>query len=80
MHLFKGNVGTGIFAMGDAFRNGGILVASGLTLLLGMICTYNMHILVSSALFFFLSQTNKLRDNFLNFRSIAHVTFKNVTS
>uniref|UniRef100_A0A336LBI0 CSON006547 protein n=1 Tax=Culicoides sonorensis TaxID=179676 RepID=A0A336LBI0_CULSO len=33
--------------MGDAFKNGGILVASFLTVFLGAICTYNMHILVN---------------------------------
>ncbi|XP_063703102.1 proton-coupled amino acid transporter-like protein CG1139 [Culicoides brevitarsis] len=47
MHLFKGNVGTGIFAMGDAFRNGGLLVSPCLTIFLGLICTYNMHILIN---------------------------------
>lgn len=46
MHLFKGNVGPGLFAMGDAFKNSGILVGPILTLLLGLICVHSQHILV----------------------------------
>ena len=51
MHLFKGNVGSGIFAMGDAIRNAGILVGPGIVLLLGIICVHCQHLLVSVAIF-----------------------------
>ncbi|XP_044257487.1 proton-coupled amino acid transporter 1-like [Tribolium madens] len=50
MHLFKGNVGSGIFAMGDAIRNAGILVGPGIVLLLGIICVHCQHLLLSAAL------------------------------
>ncbi|XP_076669235.1 proton-coupled amino acid transporter 2 isoform X3 [Andrena cerasifolii] len=46
MHLFKGNVGSGIFALGDAFKNAGLLLAPPLTIFLGVICVHAQHILV----------------------------------
>ncbi|XP_032691428.1 proton-coupled amino acid transporter 1 isoform X2 [Odontomachus brunneus] len=46
MHLFKGNVGSGIFALGDAFKNAGLLLAPPLTILLGIICVHAQHILI----------------------------------
>lgn len=49
MHLLKGNVGTGIFAMGDAFKNSGMLTGTILTVILGVFCTYSAHILVNCA-------------------------------
>jgi len=48
MHLLKGNIGCGMLAMGDAFRNGGLLMAPILTIFIGTVCIYNNHILVSS--------------------------------
>lgn len=46
MHLFKGNVGPGCYAMADAVKNGGLLLAPALTLLLGIICVHAQHILL----------------------------------
>ncbi|XP_025831950.1 proton-coupled amino acid transporter-like protein pathetic isoform X2 [Agrilus planipennis] len=46
IHLLKGNVGTGILAMPDAFRNAGWAVGTVGTLLMGIICTHCMHMLV----------------------------------
>ncbi|XP_033221689.1 proton-coupled amino acid transporter 1 isoform X2 [Belonocnema kinseyi] len=46
MHLFKGNVGSGIFALGDAFKNAGLLLAPPLTIFLGVICVHAQHILL----------------------------------
>uniref|UniRef100_T1GGR6 Amino acid transporter transmembrane domain-containing protein n=1 Tax=Megaselia scalaris TaxID=36166 RepID=T1GGR6_MEGSC len=46
MHMMKGNVGAGLFAMGDAFKNGGIVVSPFLTLILAVICVHCEHILV----------------------------------
>lgn len=46
MHLFKGNVGSGIFALGDAFKHAGLLLAPPLTMFLGVICVHAQHILV----------------------------------
>jgi Transmembrane amino acid transporter protein len=46
MHLLKGNVGPGLFAMGDGFKNCGILLAPFLTVALGIVCVHSEHILV----------------------------------
>ena len=46
MHLFKGNVGPGCYAMADAVKNGGLLLAPLLTLFLGIICVHAQHILL----------------------------------
>lgn len=46
MHLFKGNVGPGCFAMADAIKNGGLILGPILTLLLGIICVHAQHILL----------------------------------
>lgn len=44
--MLKGNVGCGILAMGDAFKNGGLLLSPVLTIFIGIICVYNQHLLV----------------------------------
>ncbi|XP_055523880.1 proton-coupled amino acid transporter 1-like [Wyeomyia smithii] len=49
MHIFKGNVGPGLYAMGQAFLNGGIIAAPILTLLLGIICVHSQHLLLICA-------------------------------
>lgn len=46
IHLLKGNIGTGILAMPDAFKNAGLYVGLFGTLIMGVICTHCMHILV----------------------------------
>ncbi|XP_043261483.1 proton-coupled amino acid transporter 1 isoform X1 [Colletes gigas] len=46
MHLFKGNVGSGIFALGDAFKHAGLLLAPPFTIFLGVICVHAQHILI----------------------------------
>lgn len=45
--MLKGNVGCGILAMGDAFKNGGLFLSPILTFIIGIICVYNQHVLVS---------------------------------
>ncbi|KAK4873508.1 hypothetical protein RN001_015537 [Aquatica leii] len=49
MHLFKGNVGPGIFAMGHAVKNSGVVLGSFLILLLGLICLHCEHLLVDAS-------------------------------
>ena len=49
IHLLKGNIGTGILAMPEAFKNAGLYVGLFSTLILGYICTHCMHILVKCA-------------------------------
>ncbi|XP_055614206.1 neutral amino acid uniporter 4 [Uranotaenia lowii] len=46
IHLLKGNIGTGILAMPDAFKNAGLYVGLIGTLIMGAICTHCMHMLV----------------------------------
>lgn len=46
MHVFKGNVGSGMFALGDAFRNGGLILGPVLALALGIICVHCQHVLL----------------------------------
>ncbi|RZF48516.1 hypothetical protein LSTR_LSTR011074 [Laodelphax striatellus] len=47
INLIKGNTGAGMFAMGDAFKNAGLLLGPMLTIILGVICVYGNHILVN---------------------------------
>lgn len=46
LHLFRGNIGSGLLAMGDAFKNGGIIFAPIMTAVLGLICVHAQHMLV----------------------------------
>ncbi|ALC49171.1 CG16700, partial [Drosophila busckii] len=47
VHLFKGNIGPGLFAMGDAFKNGGLLLAPVLTVLIAIVCIHCQHVLIA---------------------------------
>uniref|UniRef100_W8BB83 Proton-coupled amino acid transporter 1 n=1 Tax=Ceratitis capitata TaxID=7213 RepID=W8BB83_CERCA len=47
IHIFKGNIGPGLFAMGDAFRNGGLLVGPILLVVIGVISVHCQHVLVN---------------------------------
>ncbi|XP_072931412.1 proton-coupled amino acid transporter-like protein acs isoform X2 [Epargyreus clarus] len=47
LHLFRGNIGSGLLAMGDAFKNGGLLFAPIMTAVLGVICVHAQHILLN---------------------------------
>jgi amino acid permease len=57
IHLLKGNIGTGILAMPDAFKNAGLVIGTVGTLFMGIICTHCMHMLVRTATDF----ANKLK-------------------
>ncbi|CAH1389620.1 unnamed protein product [Nezara viridula] len=48
IHMLKASLGTGILAMPDAFHNAGYLVATIGTLVIGFLCTYTIHILISA--------------------------------
>ncbi|XP_045509835.1 proton-coupled amino acid transporter-like protein CG1139 isoform X2 [Colias croceus] len=47
LHLFRGNIGTGLLAMGDAFKNGGIVFSPIMTAVLGIICVHAQHLLLN---------------------------------
>ncbi|KAJ0183608.1 hypothetical protein K1T71_000031 [Dendrolimus kikuchii] len=48
LHLLKGSLGTGILAMPHAFSNSGYIVGSIGTVVIGVLCTYCIHILIDS--------------------------------
>lgn len=58
VHLLKGNIASGMLAMGDAYKNAGLLFASFLTVTLGVICVFNQHVLINCANL--MRETNKL--------------------
>ncbi|KAL0902795.1 hypothetical protein ABMA27_000589 [Loxostege sticticalis] len=47
LHIFRGNIGSGLLAMGDAFKNGGIIFATFMTAILGVICVHSQHLLLN---------------------------------
>ncbi|XP_034667683.1 proton-coupled amino acid transporter 1 [Drosophila subobscura] len=47
VHLFKGNIGPGLFAMGDAFKNGGLIVAPLLTVVIAVVSIHCQHVLIT---------------------------------
>ncbi|XP_066256484.1 proton-coupled amino acid transporter 1-like [Euwallacea similis] len=49
MHLLKGNIGSGIFAMGDGIKNAGIILGPIVILILGIICIHCQHLLLKAA-------------------------------
>ncbi|CAG9855730.1 unnamed protein product [Phyllotreta striolata] len=49
MHLVKGNVGTGIFAMGEAVKSAGIIVGPLFILIVAVLCVHCMHLLTITA-------------------------------
>lgn len=48
LHLLKGSLGTGILAMPKAFSNAGYVVGSIGTIIIGVLCTYCIHVLIDS--------------------------------
>lgn len=49
-HLFKGSVGAGLFAMGDAFKNGGLVGATVLLPILAVICVHCERLLIAGSI------------------------------
>ena len=47
MHLFKGNVGTGCYAMADAIKHGGLLMGPILTIVIATISVVCQHMLLA---------------------------------
>ncbi|XP_030376711.1 proton-coupled amino acid transporter-like protein CG1139 isoform X2 [Scaptodrosophila lebanonensis] len=72
VHLLKGNIGTGILAMPDAFKNAGLYVGLFGTLLMGAICTHCMHMLVACSH----ELCRRLQQPSLNFSEVAYCCFE----
>ena len=49
VHLFKGNLGPGCYAMAEAIKNCGIILGPLLTMLIAFICVHVQHILIACA-------------------------------
>ncbi|KAK4873507.1 hypothetical protein RN001_015536 [Aquatica leii] len=49
IHLCKANIGSGIFALGNAFKNSGILLGPILLPLLGFVCVHCQHLLINAS-------------------------------
>ncbi|XP_011178902.2 proton-coupled amino acid transporter-like protein pathetic [Zeugodacus cucurbitae] len=49
-HLFKGSVGAGLFAMGDCFKNGGLVGATVLMPILAVICVHCERMLIDGSI------------------------------
>jgi proton-coupled amino acid transporter len=47
-HLMKGSLGTGILAMANAFNDSGYVVGVFGTIIIGVLCTYCIHQLISA--------------------------------
>ncbi|KOX68585.1 Proton-coupled amino acid transporter 1 [Melipona quadrifasciata] len=48
IHLLKGSLGTGILAMPNAFCNSGLVTGVIATVIIGLLCTYCLHVLVKA--------------------------------
>ncbi|CAG9865448.1 unnamed protein product [Phyllotreta striolata] len=49
IHILKGSLGTGLLAVPRAFMNSGLLIGTVGTIVIGFICTYTIHLLVSAS-------------------------------
>lgn len=72
IHLLKGNIGTGILAMPDAFRNAGWLVGLFGTMIMGFICTHCMHMLVGCSH----ELCRRTQKSSMNFAEVVENAFK----
>ncbi|XP_017781864.1 PREDICTED: proton-coupled amino acid transporter-like protein CG1139 isoform X2 [Nicrophorus vespilloides] len=71
IHLLKGSLGSGILAMPLAFANAGLGFGLFCTFMIGLICTYCVHILVKSAH----ALCKKTRVPSLGFAEVAEAAF-----
>ncbi|XP_063702405.1 proton-coupled amino acid transporter-like protein CG1139 isoform X2 [Culicoides brevitarsis] len=72
IHLLKGNIGTGILAMPDAFKNAGLYVGLFGTMLMGLICTHCMHMLVNCSH----ELCRRVQVPSLDFSEVCYTSFK----
>ncbi|XP_030745663.1 proton-coupled amino acid transporter-like protein CG1139 isoform X2 [Sitophilus oryzae] len=72
VHLLKGNIGTGILAMPDAFRNAGWVIGLFGTMAMGIICTHCMHILLRCSR----ELSRRTQIPTLNFSEVVEMAFR----
>jgi solute carrier family 36 (proton-coupled amino acid transporter) len=46
IHFYKSNIGAACFALGEAFRNAGLILGSVLIAVVGVLCVYQQHVLI----------------------------------
>ncbi|KAI9557363.1 hypothetical protein GHT06_017191 [Daphnia sinensis] len=73
LHLLKGNIGTGLFAMPGAFKNAGLWTGSVLTIITAYICTHCMHMLVTSAA---ILKKRKGHEVSVSYADVAEIAFQ----
>ncbi|XP_014285817.1 proton-coupled amino acid transporter-like protein pathetic isoform X2 [Halyomorpha halys] len=71
IHLLKGSLGTGILAMPLAFKNSGLFFGLIATCVIGLICTYCIHILVKCSHIL----CRRMKVPSLGFADVAEVAF-----
>lgn len=72
IHLLKGSLGTGILAMPNAFHHAGYLVGAIGTLIIGIVCTYCIHMLLKAQ--YELCKRKKVTEHFLHWFKISIAT------
>jgi len=72
IHLLKGNIGTGILAMPEAFKNAGLFVGSIGLVFIGIICVHTMHILLNCSRIL----CHRTKTPYLNFAEVGELSFK----
>ncbi|XP_014243811.1 proton-coupled amino acid transporter-like protein pathetic isoform X2 [Cimex lectularius] len=71
IHLLKGSLGTGILAMPFAFANAGLFFGLVATCLIGLVCTYCIHILIKCSH----KLCRRMKVPSLGFADVAEVAF-----
>ncbi|GAB0096000.1 proton-coupled amino acid transporter 1 [Sergentomyia squamirostris] len=74
VHVFKGNIGPGLFAMGDAIKNAGLIVGPILTVIIGIVCVHCQHQLLRCSK----KMKDKLgSDSYPDFATTVELCFEN---
>jgi proton-coupled amino acid transporter len=72
IHLLKGNIGTGILAMPEAFKNAGLIAGSVGLFFIGIVCVHTMHILLQCSRIL----CHRTKTPYLNFAEVGELSFK----
>lgn len=77
VHLLKGNIGTGCFAMAEAVKNSGLIVGPILILLIAVICVHVQHMLIRCAEFVKRENQLEMRPDFAETIEMSFSSSKN---